>query len=266
MHLWLLRHFVMSAALVMSAPRHGTWVYKIDGRPLASVDPDAKELIAVARSIGLTEVYLSAGAAPLAEPRTPAIVRALKAAGLRVEALLDQANVADAVRGVIAYNRVQQENARFDGVHYDYEPWIKSGDNVAWVPPLIRLYDEGRALATEAHLGFAADISGPKFAHLPLQDRRALRAAASRLVLMHYEAPLERVMRQCDETFRGEPTRGALLVAVRVEDFTCRNMATLLVFDASFAGLASYGGWATYSYNAYRDRRLCPTSCCRPAR
>src|SRR5450755_4271112 len=111
------------------APRHGTWVYSQNGRPVLETDPTGQALLAFCHENKVTEIYLSLGAAPLKDPGTPALLRSLRQAGLRVEALVDGPNAPQLISGILSYNAKQAEQARFDGVHYDEEPWTGMRDD-----------------------------------------------------------------------------------------------------------------------------------------
>ena len=80
---------------------------------------------------------------------------------------------------------------------------------------------------------------------------------------MIYEAPLERVRRQSEIAFSEAPP-GAIMVALRVKDFKCEIGASLRTLDEAYRAVPAYGGWASFAYNAYRDRATCPASCCSP--
>ena len=259
----------LTLLLSASSLKHGTWVYKVKGQSLLTVDPRGAALLAFSHRHALTELYLSEGALPLADPRAPALVSALKSGGLRVEALLDEGELTPAIAAVIAYNRVQPAQARIDGIHYDLEPWTKSE---AWVAPLVSAYRAGRTLAASQGMTFAADLSAVKFAHLTAEERAALREAASHVVLMAYEAKEQVVHQRCDALL-AEHASGGLMIATWVKDFgardrlrspkgRCQNGAVLAALDTAYAASASYQGWATFSYNAYLEPSDCPGDCC----
>jgi hypothetical protein len=254
--------------------RHATWAYgmgeKGQKRPLSDDDPGGTKLIAFAKSRHLTELYLSTGttpnsAAPLADARTPSLVAALKGAGVRVEALLGSKDVHKAVSAVIAYNARQAPASRFDGVHYDLEPWIGRGADTSWVASLVNTYREAGRTLTGSGMTFAADISSAKFIKLPPADQKSLLDSATRLVLMAYEVPLDTVHHQYDTwVAAGVQSTGSLMIAIRVQDFagSCQNASALASFDTKYGSAANYGGWATYSYNKYLDRTICRSEDC----
>ncbi len=245
--------------------KHGTWVYKFGGQPLVEVDATGEKLSAFAKRNRLTEIYLSTGAVPLTEPRTPTLIRTLKTHGLRVEALLSSPDAERAVTEVLEYNRTHPREARFDGVHYDYEPWINTGLDRRWVPELLSVYRKARSKLQGTTLSFAADISAAKLASLPQEDQTALLEAASVLVLMAYEVPQHLVHRRSDGLLLKGIRSGTMMIATRVKDFgpdACANGAVLTDLDTRYASSPQYAGWATFSYNDHLDPALCPNDCC----
>jgi hypothetical protein len=256
------------------ASRHATWVYGVgekgSKKPLSDADPGGAKLLAFTEARHLNEIYLSTGttpnsAAPLADARTPALVQALKGKGARVEALLGSKDVHKAVSAVLEYNARQAPAARFDGVHYDLEPWISRGADQSWVPSLVNTYKEAQRTLAGSGMTFAADIASAKFIKLGPADQKALLDSASRLVLMAYEVPLDTVHRQYDTWIAaGVASTGSLMIAIRVQDFAgnCQNAAALSSLDAKYGHAANYGGWATYAYNKYLDPAICTSSDC----
>lgn len=261
----------LALTLLLAAPgqlRHGTWVYRIDGQPMA----DSGKLLAFAKRQSLTEVYLSLGAAPLGDQRTPALVRELKAAGLKVEALIEGRRSAQLAGQVVEYNRQQSPDARFDAVHCDDEPWVNSGESTAWVPVLLKTYRDIRKAIDGSGLSLVADISAAKFARLTAAQRAELLEASPRLVMMAYEASEERIHRQL-ERWLPKTLSGEVLVATRARDFSaepsrhspqrpCRNRAVLDGLDRRLRQHSSYAGWATFSFNETLEERRCPGDCC----
>jgi hypothetical protein len=261
-------------ATTSASLRHGTWVYGVgekgSKKPLSESDPGGAKLLAFATSRHLSEIYLSTGttpssAAPLADARTPALVSALKGAGLRVEALMGSKDVHKAVRAVLDYNARQGPPSRFDGVHYDLEPWIGRGSDTSWVQSLVDTYREAQRTLSGTGLSFAADIASAKFVKLSPGDQKALLDSASRLILMAYEVPIDTVHRQYDAWISGGgPSTGSLMIALRVQDFagSCQNASALSSLDAKYGTARNYAGWATYAYNKYLDPSICTSADC----
>lgn len=256
----------ITGEVIATPPKHGTWVYQLGGRALADVDGGVEQLLHFAGRNGLNEVYLSNGAAPPESPKTPAVLRALKQRGLRVEALLDNPSVQTAVERILTYNQAQPLEARFDGIHYDYEPWIGTGADERWVPELLVVYQTARDMVKNTGLTLAADISAAKLASLSPANQFALLEAASLLVLMAYEVPETMVQRRGDQWLRERPEApGTLMLATRVRDFgadRCVHGRVLADLERRFAGAPHYAGWATFSYNEHLDPTLCPGECC----
>ena len=215
---------------------HGAWFYK-------PIDDDAS--LALAKRVQLTEVYTSIGALPLTDATTPSRVARWKAAGLRVEALIDAPDVETTVKKIVAFNAAQPPSKRFDGVHYDHEPWIGTGESMAWVEPLLAKYKVAATLCQANGLSFTADISGAKFAHLTAVQRQALAKAATRLVLMEYETPLERVAKRLSQAL-ADADNARFVAALRVKDFGCHTPTMLDGLEKQHASHPRYGGWAIF--------------------
>jgi hypothetical protein len=252
--------FQLAGALLLllsalgGSPRHGTWVYSQNGRSLLETDPTGQALLAFCRENKVTEIYLSVGAAPLKDPGTPALLRSLKQAGLRVEALVDGPTAWQLVPGILSYNAKQVESARFDGVHYDEEPWTGKGDDNSWVGPLLEHWQSVRALLSGTGMSLSTDISAVKFAHLSPEAQDKLVGAVSTLVLMAYEAPEPTLERRFEAWLdRKGRAPGNVMVATRLKDFgdASRHAAALSARDARYVGRNGYAGWATFSYNEY---------------
>jgi hypothetical protein len=241
-------------AALSGSPRHGTWVYSQNGRSLLETDPTGQALLAFCRDNQVTEIYLSLGAVHLSDSGTPALLRTLKQAGLRVEALVDGPNALQAIPGIVSYNAKQVESARFDGVHYDEEPWQGMGDDNSWVGPLLEHYQSVRGLLKGTGMGLSADISAVKFAHLSPEAQDQLVGAVTTLVLMAYEAP-EPALERRFETWLDRKGRapGNVMVATRLKDFggARHHAAVLSARDARYVGRDGYAGWATFCYNDY---------------
>jgi hypothetical protein len=241
-------------AALGGSPRHGTWVYSQKGRSVVETDPTGQALLAFCHENKVTEIYLSLGAAPLKDPGTPALLRSLKQAGLRVEALVDGPTAWQLVPGVVSYNAKQAEQARFDGVHYDEEPWTGMGDDNSWVGPLLEHWQAVRGSLTGTGMSLSADISAVKFAHLSPEAQDKLVGAVSTLVLMAYEAPEPALERRFEAWLdRKGRAPGNVMVATRLKDFgdASRHATVLSARDARYAGRDGYAGWATFSYNEY---------------
>ncbi len=243
----------LALTLVCAAPfAHGTWVYKrggLDATRLAT-------LTAAPARVGLNEVYVSVEALSLDAPSTPAKLRQLKAAGLRVEALIDGENPERWMARIEAFNQQQADaQSRFDGIHYDFEPWIGTGSSNAWVDKTVAMYARARAALAKSPLGFTVDVSGVKLAALAEPDLQRLQQAVPRLILMQYQTPAERVAPRSETVMRGSADRGAaMLIAVRFKDFACDTVAVVQRLEAAESNNPRYAGWAIYDYEEYDAR------------
>jgi len=244
----------LALTFALAAPVHGTWVYARQG-----LDTARMALLEKSRTqSGLTELYVSVEALPLDDPRSPAKMHQLKQAGLRIEALFDGEDPEQWISRVLAFNRAQPDAlSRFDGVHYDYEPWIGSGNNSAWVDRAVTMYNRASRALLDSRLVFSVDISGAKLAALSPSERMRLTRAAQRIVLMQYEAPIERVQSRSASVLRSTDKSGAtFLIALRVKDFHCETTRALQQVEAAQQATQAYSGWAIYEYEDYASQCL----------
>jgi hypothetical protein len=231
---------------------HATWVYKRGGLDEKRV----RLLIDAHARIGLNELYVSVGALPLDAPETANKIRALKASGMRLEALIDGDAPEQWIGRIVAYNRRQADpSMRFDGVHYDYEPWIGTGASTAWVTLALQRYGRATSALAGSGLPLSVDISGAKLAALPAEQQTALQGSVSRIIVMQYEMPAERVLARSDALLRQpKAPHAALIVALRSADFGCEVPALLQKLDTAYHSVDSYAGWALYEYETYADK------------
>jgi hypothetical protein len=223
-----------------------------------------RTLAGAATRIGLNELYVSLEALPLDDPSTPAKLLRLKEAGLRIGALIDGEAPDEKIARIVAFNRKQPDPMRrFDGVHYDFEPWIGAGTSTAWVQQAIAMYDQARAALAPSSLGLSVDISGAKLAALSAADQQRLRRAVPRIVIMQYEAPAERVASRSEALMRASPENDAsMIIAVRVKDFGCGTLELLNRLESKDRSFPSYAGWAIYDYEDFVSR--CADAVTRP--
>ncbi|MBX3258370.1 MAG: hypothetical protein KF782_01550 [Labilithrix sp.] len=242
----------------------GMWVWATKRR---LDDPrGASSLLETIRMAGLDEVYLSMSDGVLDDPRLPALLDAIAARGVRIEALAGDATWSrpDALPTVLAVvDAVATYNAghatRFAGVHFDIEPHQlpeNRGDH-AFVPALAAALRAARERADAAGLGTSADL--PRFA---LEEHGPLFAqAVQRPFVMLYQlrdpSPawlVQQSRRVLDDTYRAvDPTlRGRLVVGVRMEDYPTTVETMVRALDAAHGADARYGGWAVHDEAKYR--------------
>ena len=281
-------------------PAHGMWVYDIvaNGNGLLDQDPDASQLLVFSLGNHISEVYLALGpqAAALQDSRLPHFVGNLKAAGLRVEALIscrpDVSPLCQAltweqrIDDVKQYNGGVDANAQFDGIHLDLEPWIKTGSDLSWADDLIGYYTYASSAVAGSGLTVTGDISGDKVVLLDPLKQQKLLTAATRLVLMEYNDDdhpnpnwtianvNEKVMQflaAVQDTLSN--SNSLFTIATRVTDFgqtannasrVCQNGNVLNQFDApdGYNSTVGYDGWATFKYATYSDANVCPANGC----
>ncbi|HET7101075.1 MAG TPA: hypothetical protein VFJ52_07990, partial [Terriglobia bacterium] len=167
------------AVAVGGNPYHSMWVWKT-GLLLASATA-ADRLFAFCSRNGLQEIYLSVdfvdsfGGFPDSIKDPPAYADFLSAAhlhGLRVEALTGAPSWAAgrrhrlalaAVRSISSYNVGMTPDARFDGIHFDVEPYLLLGFSLPdyrkrILEQYLEMVVQCRDAAREGHLDFTCDI------------------------------------------------------------------------------------------------------------
>ncbi len=160
-------------------PYHSMWVWNTG--PLLASAKAAESLFDFCSRNGLKEIYLSvdfAGSSGgVADSITDAAAYAdfLSAAhlrGLRVEALSGAPSWAagrrheealDAVRAVLSFNAAMTPDGRFDGIHFDVEPYLLLGFALPdyrkqILEQYLEMVAQCRDAAREGHLDFTCDI------------------------------------------------------------------------------------------------------------
>lgn len=251
-------------ALTVPERARGMWVW---GTKRRLDDPDgASSLLETIRVAELTEVYVSLSQDVLDDPRLPALLDAIAARGVRIEALAGEASwsrpdklaaVLAVVDAVATYNAAHA--TRFAGLHFDIEPHQlpENRNDHAFVPALASALRAARERAAGAGLTVSADL--PRFAlaeHGPL-----FAEAVQRPFLMLYElrdrspeALARQSRRILDDTYRGASPalRGRLVVAVRMEDYPSNVDEVVRALDAAHIGDSRYGGSAVHDEAKYR--------------
>lgn len=243
---------LLTALLLAATPaRHGTWVYPLNNLPLPDNTPSGK-VINTAVNYRLTELYVSLRALPPEDSRTAAYITALKNAGLRVEALLSDPNVEPAVQRVLTYNASQPPSAQFDGIHYDYEPWIGTGNDTSWVVPLLDVYRRAKAMLVNTNMSMSGDISAVKYDMLTSAQRLDLLLAATRLTMMAYEMTMDKILQRADAWMTPLAcTQGDIVIAIRTADFgsaRCTLCNIFTDFEARYETAPQFAGTAIFSF------------------
>jgi len=243
----------------------GMWVWATAAR-LTQAD-GITALLESCRTANLNEVYLSVGSV-LSHPRLPELVAALRARGIRVEALVGDATwyqlehrseLTAAVDSVAAYNATAPENARFVAIHFDVEPHQLAENKVshAFLPALADALRAGSDRAASRGLYTSADL--PRFA---LQESgAALAAAVPRIFVMLYElrdrsasALADASAAVFDATYGGLPATasGRMVIGISVDDYPRALEGMLGVLDTTHADRPRYAGWAIHDEAHYR--------------
>ncbi|MBX3220583.1 MAG: hypothetical protein KF795_08700 [Labilithrix sp.] len=247
----------------------GMWVWSTKGR---LQDPHGtSSLLETVRMAGLTEVYLSVNESVLAAPGLPALVAALTARGVRVEALSGNASwytpeklpaVLGWIDAVAAFNA--KHPAKFAGVHLDIEPHQlpENRNDHAFLPALAATLGAARQHAAAAGLTTSADL--PRFA-LDEQHGPLFAAAVQRPFVMLYElrdtspeALVARSRQVIEKTYAGASPAlaGRLVVGLRVEDYPSTLETMLATLDRAHAATEPrFGGWAIHDEMRYRAGR-----------
>jgi len=163
-----------------TAPYHSMWVWNTND--LLKSAGAAARLFDFCSRTGLKEIYLSVDfdlspghAIPAAIPNAGPYGNFLNAAhqrGLRVEALAGapvwaarayHARAVGAVRAILGFNARMPPEDRFDGIHFDVEPYLLLGFAVpSYQKPLLEAYlemvAECAAAARKGHVAFTCDI------------------------------------------------------------------------------------------------------------
>ncbi|WP_146652159.1 hypothetical protein [Labilithrix luteola] len=257
-----------ASATPMSEPRHarGMWVWGTSTR--VQHDDALPALLETCRMLRLTEVYLSINGV-LDDPRLPAFVEGLRAAGIRVEALMGEARWYQAAERPAMFAKIDAVatfNAKhppgFSAVHLDVEPHqLKENEaSHAFLPELAFALTEARLRAASFGLGTSADL--PRFALD--EDGPAFASAVPRIFVMLYQLRdrssswLVRASRSVlEHAFSGVPSDepGELVVALRVEDYPETLETMLDALDGAHGASLRYGGWAVHDEAKYRARR-----------
>lgn len=251
-------------------PAHvkGMWVWSTKKR---LGDPNGtSSLLETVKMARLDEIYLSVNDGVLDDPRLPALMDALGAAGVKVEALAGQAawyqpekraEVLALVDSVAAYN--ERNATKMTGVHLDIEPHQipENKGNHSFLPALADTLRAARDHARAKNLMLSADL--PRFA---FEEQGALFAeAVPRLFVMLYQLKeksspwlVKQSTKTLGYTYSKVPSsaRGRMVIGLRVEDYATEIDGMVDALDASLEGSnARYGGWAIHDEAKYRNAR-----------
>jgi hypothetical protein len=275
--LFLLLGAFSASAFAEDHPIHGLWLWKtmsVMERPEAVGD-----LRNFCQSQGITEVYVSVTVkgGPAEERVCVALIDALHASGIRVEALFgsDDADevghreqLLEHVRAILQFNHTHPAD-RFDGLHLDIEPQQrpenKGAGNLQFLPGLVQTFRAVSALAGPAGLIVNADIPN-KLLKSDLADRRLLLTSIPRVTLMLYElsnpndgkTPAEKTekLHKFAENYLAmaddgltDPKLAKMAIALRTPDYGAQLPAMLTTLDEAFHQNPHYLGWARHAYN-----------------
>ncbi|CAN5880230.1 hypothetical protein BH11MYX4_BH11MYX4_37150 [soil metagenome] len=245
----------------------GTWVWGTRDR---LDDPEAaKVILETCRESRLNEVYLSVGGGALKHPAMPALLAALYDAGVRVEALMGEADwsmpehrheMLARIDEVAAFNA--QHGGKIAAIHLDIEPHQlpSNRNNHAFLPQLAETLRVARARAGAAGMSTSADL--PRFAldlHGPLFAQAVDRPFVM-LYQLHDRSP-DSLARQSaavvEATYLGTHPglRGRLVVAIRVEDYGRDTAPRARGLDDAHGAVSRYGGWAIHDEAKLRAAR-----------
>lgn len=267
-------HLASAAAAVAvaspdDAPKaaRGMWVWSTKNR---LADPSATaRLLETVRMGQLNELYLSVSDGVLGDARLPALMGALRDAGVRVEALMgkavwyqrdERAPMFAVIEAVAAYDS-KNEGARFAGIHLDIEPHQlpeNRGDH-SFLPALAEALAEASALASRHGLGSSADLprfafdeAGPSFA-------RAVGRPFVMLYQLREKTPAWLVRQSSsviDHTYTGAAPELAsrIVIGLRVEDYPSDLETMAAALDHAHGDKPRYAGWAVHDEAKYRAR------------
>jgi hypothetical protein len=213
-------------------------------------------------------VYLSVNGGVLDDPRLPALMAQLRDAGIRVEALMGEADwylrerrapMKARIDAVGAFNG--RSAAGFAAIHLDVEPHqlLENRTSHAFLVPLADMLREARMQA--AALGMATSADLPRFA---FEEQGALFAqAVVRPFVMLYELRDRRSpwlvaasRGVLEQSYAGLPesVRGRVVIGLRVEDYPSDLDSMFVALDRAHDADPRYGGWAIHDEAKYRAR------------
>ncbi|CAN5774837.1 hypothetical protein BH11MYX4_BH11MYX4_29430 [soil metagenome] len=252
------------------AAARGMWVWST-GKRLGD-EAALATLLGSCQRAGVDEISLSVDAGVLDDARLPALVAGLRAAHIRVEALMGEAvwyrpegraPMLALIDAVAAYDKKHPE-AGFAGIHLDVEPHQlpeNKGDH-GFVPLLAAAVAEASAHAAQRDLTSSVDL--PRFAleeHGP-----AFARAADRVFVMLYELRGKSAQsltkssgNVVDRTYAGAGAEvtSRIVIGLSVDDYPADLEAMLAALERSHGGssAARYGGWAIHDEAKYRARQ-----------
>lgn len=237
--------------------KRGSWVYKLN--EFFNFSTNLNEVFGRAASVGAAELYFSLNRAQLEDPSLPYLVGAANARGYVVEAtagapewITKRRGMLDYIDALFAYSPTpltDGDTYDFEGLHLDIEPWIGSGEDYSWAPPLVETYLAARERLYLNEMGYmrlAADMSGVKMTKLAPELQRSMVSAVDKLVLMQYEATLTNVLARTRRVLEvlDASQHAKIWVAVRAMDFPSDSFyGTLTQIESA---LPSIGGVCAY--------------------
>jgi hypothetical protein len=246
----------------------GLWVWRTS--ELLDERDAAPRLVAAAKEHGLNEIYLSVPRGLARNERLPAFVRALRAGGLSVDALIGEATwyrasersaLLQRIEEIASFNaRTTSGDARFSGIHLDIEPHRlkenKGESNRRYLPELVAALRAARETAQKSGLSIAADVPR-KLLRASAPEGLELFRACPRLFLMLYELEPDQVIAFARGAFSWAVQAGSeVVVGLRGSDFTTRIDGVADAIDRTLAGSRGYAGLAIHDYAALREEGL----------
>jgi hypothetical protein len=244
-----------SVAALSATRANGLWIYS-PGAWIGNTT-QVNALISLMLKQGVSQVYLSTNFALLESADLPGFIQRMSNNGFLVEALIGKAewgtqsgraDMLSQIARVLAYNTAQTYAQRFKSLHLDVEPWIGTNTDTSWVTPLTNSYIVAKAALAGTGVYLSVDLCGSKVATLPLTQRKALFAAADKLVLMQYEASFTDALSRTERFMSGLTGVGSIVAAVRAEDFPQPYQAVASI-NATLSPNKLYAGWALYNYD-----------------
>jgi hypothetical protein len=246
----------------------GMWVWSTKTR-LNKAD-GVSSLLSTCALAKINELYLSVGSGVLDDPLLPGLMSQLAAAGIRVEALMGEADwylperrpeMGALIANVGVFNA--RGGARFAAIHLDVEPHQLPANRAdhAFLLPLAVTMREARTQAATLGMALSADL--PRFA---FEEQGPLFAkAVARPFVMLYElrdrrSPwlVQASRAVIDDGYRDAipELRGKVVVGLRVEDYPSDLDSMFTALDGAHGTVERYGGWAIHDEAKYRARLM----------
>jgi outer membrane protein TolC len=257
---------------VRAAPRNGlsrgVWVWRT--RELLRRDDAGGMLRAFCERLGIGEVYLSTPEGVLDDERLSPVVAALGAAGIRVEALVGNADwfrterhgeVRRRVEEIASYNALHP-TARFAAVHLDVEPHqlaeIKRGEPLGYLPEFTEMLRVARDASERGGMSLSVDVPRKLLQASPAEARRLAERCPRVSFMLYVGAPPDgdraaKLLAWSREAVDWCDAAGCeAVIGARWSDHGEQTPALLRSVEEALTDHPGFGGWAIHDYAGAR--------------